>query len=57
MSPWVEERALTFAIHVIRWFCENTSTGCLGAFKEFVDAGDPKRHGLVVANFLELLSL
>ena len=35
MSPWVEERALAFAIHVIRGFSENTSTGCLGASKEF----------------------
>ena len=48
---------MPFAIHVILEFSENTSTGCLGAFKEFVDAGDPKRHGLVVANFLELLSV
>src|SRR5437899_8994717 len=31
MSPWVEERALAFAIHVIRGFSEYTSTGCLGA--------------------------
>jgi hypothetical protein len=31
MSPWVEERALAFAIHVIRGFSEYTSTRCLGA--------------------------
>jgi hypothetical protein len=30
MSPWVEERALAFAIHVIRGFSDYTSTGCLG---------------------------
>ena len=46
MSPWVEERALAFAIHVIRGFSENTSTGCLGASKEFVDLRDTKCDGV-----------
>ena len=46
MSPWVEERALAFAIHVIRGFSENTSTGCLGASKEFVDLLDTKCDGV-----------
>ena len=46
MSPWVEERALSFAVHVIRGFSENTSTGCLGASKQFVDARDTKRDGV-----------
>ena len=46
MSPWVEERALAFAIHVIRGFSENTSTGCLGASKEFVDRRDTKCDGV-----------
>ena len=46
MSPWVEERALAFAIHVIRWFSEYTSTGCLGASKEFVDRRDTKCDGV-----------
>ncbi len=45
-APRVNERALTFAIHVIRRFCENKSTGCFGAFKELVDAGDPKQDGV-----------
>src|SRR4029077_6051686 len=45
MSPWVEERALAFAIHVIRWFGEYTSTGCLGASKEFLDRRDTKCDG------------
>src|SRR5713101_8286001 len=46
MSPWVEERALAFAIHVIRGFSENTSTGCLGASKERVDPRDTKCDGV-----------
>ena len=46
MSPWVEERALALAIHVIRGFSENTSTGCLGASKEFVDRRDTKCDGV-----------
>src|SRR5512132_992013 len=46
MSPWVEERALAFAIHVIRWFSEYTSTGCLGACKKFVDRRDTKGDGV-----------
>src|SRR5207245_7795091 len=46
MSPWVEERALAFAIHVIRGFSENTSTGCLDASKEFVDRRDTKCDGV-----------
>jgi len=46
MSPWVEERALSFAVHVIRGFSENTSTGCLGASKEFVDPRDTKGDGV-----------
>ena len=46
MSPWVEERALAFAIHVIRGFSENTSAGCLGAPKEFVDPRDTQRDGV-----------
>ena len=46
MSPWVEERALAFAIHVIRGFSEYTSTGCLGASKEFVDCRDTKCDGV-----------
>ena len=46
MSPWVEERALAFAIHVICGFSENTSTGCLGASKEFVDRRDTKCDGV-----------
>jgi len=46
MSPWIEERALAFAIHVIGWFSENTSTGSLGTFKEDVDPRDTKRHGM-----------
>src|SRR5713101_3148636 len=46
MSPWVEERALAFAIHVIRGFSENTSTGCLGASKKFVDRRDTKCDGV-----------
>src|SRR5207245_5636783 len=46
MSPWVEERALAFAIHVSRGASENTSTGCLGASKEFVDRRDTKCDGV-----------
>ena len=46
MSPWVEERALAFAIHVILRFSEDTSTGCLGAGKECVDLRDTKRDGV-----------
>src|SRR4029453_11702998 len=46
MSPWVEERALPFAIHVIRGFSENTSPRCLGASKEFVDPRNTKRDGV-----------
>jgi hypothetical protein len=46
MFPWVEERALAFAIHVIRGFSKNTSTGCLGALKEFIDSRDTKCDGM-----------
>jgi hypothetical protein len=46
MSPWVEERALAFAIHVIRGFSEYSSTCCLGASKEFVDRRDTKCDGV-----------
>src|SRR4029453_17903575 len=46
MPPWVEERALAFAIHVVRGFSENTSTGCLDASKEFVDLRDTKCAGV-----------
>jgi hypothetical protein len=46
MSPGVEERALTFAIHVIGRFGENTSTGSLGTLEEFVDVGDTKMDGV-----------
>jgi hypothetical protein len=37
---------LAFAIHVIGGFSENTSTGCLGASKEFVDRRDTKCDGV-----------
>ena len=37
---------MAFAIHVIRGFSENTSTGCLGASKEFVDRRDTKCDGV-----------
>ena len=33
---------MPFAIHVIRGFSEHTSTGCLGASKEYVDPRDTK---------------
>jgi hypothetical protein len=37
MSPWIEEGALTLAVHVVRRFSENAGTGCLGAEKECFD--------------------
>jgi hypothetical protein len=37
---------LALAIHVIRGFSENTSTGCLGASKVFVDRRDTKCDGV-----------
>ncbi len=37
---------MAFAIHVIRGFSGNTSTGCLGAPKEFVDRRDTKYDGV-----------
>jgi hypothetical protein len=37
---------LTFAIHVIRGFSENTSTGSLGTLEKFVDARDTKMDGV-----------
>ena len=37
---------MAFAIHVIRGFSENTSTGCLDASKEFVDRRDTKCDGV-----------
>src|SRR5437764_5717370 len=46
MSPWVEDRALAFAIHVIGGFGEYTSPGCLGAEKEYVDLRDTKQDGV-----------
>jgi hypothetical protein len=42
MSPWVEKRALAFAVHVILRFSENTSPGRLGTLKELVDRRDTK---------------
>jgi len=46
MSPWVEERALAFAVHVICGLSENTSTCRLGALKECVDLNDTKHDGV-----------
>jgi hypothetical protein len=37
---------LTFAIHVIGRFGENTSTGSLGTLEEFVNARDTKMDGV-----------
>jgi len=46
MSPRVEKRALSLAIHVIGWFGENASPGCLDAFKDWIDTRDTKRDGV-----------
>src|SRR5688572_1311829 len=46
MSPWVEDRALAFAIHVIRWIGEYASTSGLGAHKEYVVLCDTKHDGV-----------
>jgi hypothetical protein len=46
MSPWIKERALAFAIRVIRGFSENPSAGCLGASKKFVNRRDTKCDGV-----------
>jgi len=46
MSPRIEERALPFAIHVIRGFSENSGAGSLGMLEEFVDTRNTERDAV-----------
>ena len=46
MFPWVDECALTFAIHLIRGFNENSRASSLSTLEEFVDVGHTEHNGV-----------